>query len=79
MLGGDDAFIAPENFRQFDKILEQSKVWLKPIVFQEGLVSQHDESKTSIYLSSHLSYGYVEVYLFPTRSNGTINKHQLIN
>ena len=79
MCGGDDTFIAPETFQLFDNILEQSKVWSKSIMFQEGLSSQFDKSETSIDLSSHLSNSYADPYLFPTRFNGTINKEKLIN
>ena len=79
MFGGDDTFIAPKTFQLFDNILEQSKVWSKPILFQEGLPSQVDKSETSIDLSSHLSNSYADPYLFPTRFNGSINKNKLIN
>ena len=68
-----------KTFQLFDNILEQSKVWSKPIIFQEGFSSQFDKSETSIDLSSHLSNSYADPYLFPTRFNGTVNKDRLIN
>ena len=68
MFGGDATFIAPKTFQLFDYILEQSKVWSKSIIFQEGLPSQFNKSETYIDLSSHLSNSYADPYLFPTMS-----------
>ena len=68
MFGGDDTFIAPKTFQLFDYILEQSKVWSKSIIFQEGLPSQFNKSETYIDLSSHLSNSYADPYLSPTMS-----------
>ena len=62
MCGGDDTFIAPKTFQVFDNILEQSKVWSKSIIFQEGLPSQFNKSETYIDLSSHLSNSYADPY-----------------
>ena len=78
ILGGEDTFVAPKKFQLFDKILEQSKVWSQPIIFQEGLPSQFEKSETSIDLSSHFSNSYADPYLFPTRFNGKIKKRENI-